>query len=436
MRILLFALMVPSLAVECPTGTTAVDAGCKGKLATVLANGHSSSCGITEGTLDIWVNTALAANEMYDMVTSTLTISDTLTANKIISRSTIQANAATATSLENRVNIGGIAFDGTQPISLPGVDTDGTMDTSGNAATATKLQTAVNIGGTPFDGTIHIVPNKCNTAGVADSLKSNVNMALGNDKTFTAGNLVAGNDLKAADGAFHVEINGYATQVDIRGFIRIYNSPTGYSIDASQAILSPSYWNPSDERIKKDIRALKDNESLDILRQLETKSYEYIDQIQRRSGKIIGFIAQDVNKTIPSAVTTLTKIIPNEMRLITVNFERKGIDSWEMTLNEVLSPGTYRFIFETFDDNEVAKDLTTEDGKIFYVEHQYKKEVLLYGKEIDDFLTIDKNKIFAVAYSALQQVDKNQIALQQKVASLEETIANLSERLAALDGQS
>ena len=44
-----------------------------------------------------------------------------------------------------------------------------------------------------------------------------------------------------------------------------------------------------------------------------------------------------------------------------MNFERKGIDSLEMTLNEVLSPGTYRFIFETLDDNEVAKDLTTEE---------------------------------------------------------------------------
>ena len=96
-----------------------------------------------------------------------------------------------------------------------------------------------------------------------------------------------------------------------------------------------------------------------------------------------------------------------------VKFKKITADSWKMTLNEEISPGTYRFVFETLDDKQVVKDLTTEDGKTFEVERQYKKEAVLYGKEVDDFLTIDKQKIFAVAYSALQQVDKNQQVLQK-----------------------
>ena len=45
-------------------------------------------------------------------------------------------NAATATALETARNIGGVSFDGTGNINLPGVNTTGNQDTTGNAATA------------------------------------------------------------------------------------------------------------------------------------------------------------------------------------------------------------------------------------------------------------------------------------------------------------
>lgn len=66
------------------------------------------------------------------------------------------SNAKTADEakkLSSAHNIGGIPFDGTQDISLPGVSEAGIQDTSGNAATATKLRTARKINGVLFDGT-------------------------------------------------------------------------------------------------------------------------------------------------------------------------------------------------------------------------------------------------------------------------------------------
>jgi len=65
----------------------------------------------------------------------------------------LTGNADTATALQNARNIGGVSFDGTGNINLPGVNTAGNQDTSGNAATATALQTARTIGGTSFNGT-------------------------------------------------------------------------------------------------------------------------------------------------------------------------------------------------------------------------------------------------------------------------------------------
>jgi len=64
--------------------------------------------------------------------------------------------ADTATALANARTIGGVSFDGTANINLPGVNATGNQDTSGNAATATALETARTIHGVSFDGTGNI----------------------------------------------------------------------------------------------------------------------------------------------------------------------------------------------------------------------------------------------------------------------------------------
>ena len=64
--------------------------------------------------------------------------------------------ADTATALANARTLGGVSFDGTANINLPGVNATGNQDTSGNAATATALETARNIHGVSFDGTGNI----------------------------------------------------------------------------------------------------------------------------------------------------------------------------------------------------------------------------------------------------------------------------------------
>nr|WP_258182589.1 hypothetical protein [Escherichia sp. 20412-1] len=68
----------------------------------------------------------------------------------------LTGNADTATKLQTARNIGGVAFDGSQDINLPGVNQQGNQNTTGNAATATKLQTARKINGVSFDGTSDI----------------------------------------------------------------------------------------------------------------------------------------------------------------------------------------------------------------------------------------------------------------------------------------
>ncbi|EPM3700235.1 hypothetical protein ACTLIH_004693 [Escherichia coli] len=68
----------------------------------------------------------------------------------------LNGNAATATKLQTARTIGGVSFDGSANIDLPGVNKTGNQNTTGNAATATKLQTARTINGVSFDGSKNI----------------------------------------------------------------------------------------------------------------------------------------------------------------------------------------------------------------------------------------------------------------------------------------
>ncbi|HAN2022380.1 TPA: phage tail protein [Escherichia coli] len=68
----------------------------------------------------------------------------------------LTGNADTATKLKTARTIGGVLFDGSANIDLPGVNKTGNQNTTGNAATATKLQTARTINGVSFDGSKNI----------------------------------------------------------------------------------------------------------------------------------------------------------------------------------------------------------------------------------------------------------------------------------------
>ena len=74
-------------------------------------------------------------------------------------------NSGSATVLQTSRTIGGVPFNGSSNINLPGVNQAGNQNTSGNAATASKLATSRQIGGIAFDGTANINLPGVNQAG-------------------------------------------------------------------------------------------------------------------------------------------------------------------------------------------------------------------------------------------------------------------------------
>ena len=85
-----------------------------------------------------------------------------VTGNVSGSAGSATGNAATATALANARTIGGVSFDGTANINLPGVNGAGNQNTSGSAATLTNART---IGGVSFNGSANINLPGVNSAG-------------------------------------------------------------------------------------------------------------------------------------------------------------------------------------------------------------------------------------------------------------------------------
>ena len=76
-------------------------------------------------------------------------------------------NAATATSLQTSRNIGGVPFNGTANISLPGVDSTGNQNTSGSAASLSTMKSGSFVLGADVFGEAQIAHTMSSTPSTA-----------------------------------------------------------------------------------------------------------------------------------------------------------------------------------------------------------------------------------------------------------------------------
>tara|TARA_Y100001970_G_C14203589_1_gene842586 strand:- start:437 stop:1429 length:993 start_codon:yes stop_codon:yes gene_type:complete len=81
----------------------------------------------------------------------------------------LNGNALTASSLKDEIKIGGISFNGSSNLNLPGVNLIGNQNTTGNAGSANKLKNKIKIGGTDFDGSSSIDLAGVNKIGNQDT---------------------------------------------------------------------------------------------------------------------------------------------------------------------------------------------------------------------------------------------------------------------------
>ena len=255
---------------------------------------------------------------------------------------------------------------------------------------------------------------------------------------------------------FPVEINGsvlsnfgysrYVSENTINntpwsGGSNIYTVSSGsraIGLHASNAVGCNYIIFHSDRRIKKNIVDVPDNLALQQVRDIPCRYYQYIDNVTKGSRNVVGFIAQEVEEVLPTSITKIKKCIPDEYRpLENISWEEIGDISNNITyklssdLTDV-SGVKYRFIVanDVSNDTVIEKDIVGNSDNTFTFDVSYQN-VFCFGKEVDDFHMIDKNQIFALHHSAIQEIDKQQTADKLEISQLKEQLADVISRINA-----
>ena len=137
----------------------------------------------------------------------------------------VTGNADTATALATARTIGGVSFNGTANINLPGVNAAGNQDTSGTAADATILETARTIGGVSFNGSADINLPGVNAAGnqntsgnaATATILATARTIAGNSFNGSANITIAATDLSDTDQSLATGDNVQFAQVTTTG---------------------------------------------------------------------------------------------------------------------------------------------------------------------------------------------------------------------------
>ncbi len=210
-----------------------------------------------------------------------------------------------------------------------------------------------------------------------------------------------------------------------------YNGEQGHSafsrvlaIHAHGAVWSDNstgFIATSDRRIKKNIVDVPDNLALEMVRNIPCRYYEYKDNLYSGTDKTIGFIAQEVAEVLPMAISIQTSIIPNELRkLENVSWEQiENTYKLITDLQDDVSGVKYRFYVsnDVSGNDEIKKEIIGNSDNSFTFDSSYNN-VFIYGKEVDDFHTLDKQKIFALHHSAIQELDKQIQLLKEEIKLL------------------
>jgi UDP-3-O-[3-hydroxymyristoyl] glucosamine N-acyltransferase len=196
----------------------------------------------------------------------------------------------------------------------------------------------------------------------------------------------------------------------------------------------------SDKRIKKNIKPVVD--SLDIVNKLNVVSFDYIDVMKAPVKH--GLIAQELQKVYPEAVSIARDYIPSVYSLGTY---AKADKTDNVTITSSIP--------HVFVVKDKIKLYINQDGKVDTRDFEYNTEILevlsetefivkpwenfvlgqdlfIYGKEVNDFLGVDKPLIGLIAAGACKILSEKVTALQATVDVQTAEIASLKATVAAI----
>lgn len=210
------------------------------------------------------------------------------------------------------------------------------------------------------------------------------------------------------------------------------------SIYASNYVACQTIQVFSDQRVKSDIHLTDNKSDLQTLMGIEISDYKYKDGRKFGAKPQKKVIAQQVEKVYPQAVAASTDVVPDIFKKATAKA------GWVSLVTDLKVGERVKLINGT--EQSVHEVLEVRDGA-FRTDYQVDTDKLfVYGREVNDFRTVDYDAIAMLNVSATQQIKKEQdlelkvlkeqnAALQLKLAAEQKVVSAQEARIAALEAQ-
>jgi len=210
------------------------------------------------------------------------------------------------------------------------------------------------------------------------------------------------------------------------------------TIYAEGAVAGSAFVATSDHRIKDIVARSSTRGDLDLINRLQVTDYRLKDSAHAGTAVRKGFIAQEVGKVIPEAVSTSRNFLPDVYQRAVKNLynaEKKRL-SVTVAKPHALAAGDWVRVYvdETMMETKVLEVLSPT---VFVVASEKAvTKAFVYGRRVDDFLSVDYDRLFTTGIGAIQELDSKLKSESAKVDQLQKKVADLESKFAAQARQS
>ena len=284
----------------------------------------------------------------------------------------------------------------------------------------------------------YILNSSNNLINFVKNIPSWTKAAINNNIYYNSGNIGIGIEpnnykLEVASG------NGETIDSTISYGIHTSNNPaiileTNITNNNICAKFNSSIWttgnviSSSDERIKTNIRDLEDDNALQMILNIQPKTYNYIDTRGRgsNSSNIYGFIAQQIKDVIPDAVKIQTEFIPNILLIADYNLAENIIT---LPSNNTINIASFNAplkikcydMYNNIIIVELIEIINSNTFKIQYIKYNNDK-IFVYGTEVKDFHALNKEYINTLNVCAVQELHRRIVLQQTEIKDLNDKI--------------
>lgn len=215
------------------------------------------------------------------------------------------------------------------------------------------------------------------------------------------------------------------------------NQTSSYSISCNERILATEFNAFSDRRIKKDVALSNGTTDLEILRNLRVCDYRHIDEYAKGAGYKKGFIAQEVKAVFPEAVSGSKDFIPDIYSLSTdVRLRGTALQITMPAAHGLKTGDKVRMLLPT--GQRDCAVTPTPDACVFDIDDwadAVPAQIFVFGRQVDDFLQVDYDRIHTLNVSAVQELLRKKDTLEKEKAKLWKENAAIRASLDQLDGR-